>query len=81
MALRVSDAVREAAVEVLRLAVRIHTRKPPALAVDEILGDIVTRLTGVGFVPQEEEPTKRIFVRSERPTWTIVVAVLFFPWV
>ena len=60
-------------------AVRIHTRKPPALAVDEILGDIVTRLTGVGFVPQEEEPTKRIFVRSERPTWTIVVAVLFFP--
>jgi len=54
MALRVSDADREAAVEVLRLAVRIHTRKPRALAVDEILGDIVTRLTGgVGFVPQE----------------------------
>jgi hypothetical protein len=60
-------------------AVRIHSRKPPALAVDEVLGDVVTRLTGLGFVPQEEQPTKRVFVRSERPTWTIVVAVLFFP--
>lgn len=60
-------------------AVRIHSRKPPALAVDEVLGDVVTRLTGLGFVPEEEKPTKRVFVRSERPTWTIVVAVLLFP--
>src|SRR5436190_15273977 len=60
-------------------AVRIHSRRPPALAVDEVLGDVVTKLTGVGFVPEEERPTKRVFVRSERPTWTIVVAVLFFP--
>lgn len=60
-------------------AVRIHSRKPPVLAVDEVLGDVVTRLTGLGFVPQQEQPTRRVFVRSERPTWTIVVAVLFFP--
>ena len=60
-------------------AVRIHCRKPPALAVDEVLGDVVTRLTGLGFVPEEEKSTKRVFVRSERPTWTIVVAVLLFP--
>ena len=60
-------------------AVRIHSRKPPALAVDEVLGAVVTRLTGVGFVPKEERPTKRVFERMERPMWTIVVAVLLFP--
>ena len=60
-------------------AVRIHSLKPPALAVDEVLGAFVTRLTGVGFVPREESPTKRVFERSERPTWTVVAAVLLFP--
>lgn len=60
-------------------AVRIHSRKPPALAVEEVLGDIATRLTGFGYKPQPEEPAKRVFVRSQHPTWTIVVAVLLFP--
>jgi hypothetical protein len=60
-------------------AVRIHTRKPPAVAVDDVLGDVFTRLVGFGYEPSQEEPAKRVFVRSERPTWTIVVAVLLFP--
>jgi hypothetical protein len=60
-------------------AVRIHLRKPPAEAIDDVLRDVFTRLTGVGYHLREEEPTKRIFTRSQRPTWTVVVAVLFFP--
>jgi hypothetical protein len=60
-------------------AVRIHTRRPPTVAVEEVLGDISTRLTGLGYRPQVAEPARRVFVRSERPTWTIVVAVLLFP--
>jgi DUF1707 SHOCT-like domain len=60
-------------------AVRIHTRKPPDQAVDDVLRDVFTRLTGVGYSLREEEPAKRVFVRSHHPTWTIVVAVLLFP--
>ena len=60
-------------------AVRIHTRRPPAAAVDDVLGDVFTRLAAFGYEPRHDEPAKRVFVRSERPTWTIVVAVLLFP--
>jgi uncharacterized protein DUF1707 len=60
-------------------AVRIHSRKPPAEAIEDVLRDVFTRLTGVGYHLREEEPTKRVFTRSQHPTWTIVVAVLLFP--
>src|SRR5215475_129072 len=60
-------------------SVRIHSRKPPAEAVDDVLTDIATPLTGLGYEPQRDEPTTRVFVRSQRPAWTIVVAVLLFP--
>ena len=60
-------------------AVRIHSRRPPAEAVDDVLSDVATPLTGLGYEPEREEPTTRVFVRSQRPAWTIVVAVLLFP--
>jgi hypothetical protein len=60
-------------------SVRIHTRRPPQAAVDEVLGDVFTQITGAGYGLRDEEPTKRVFARSQHPTWTIVVAVLLFP--
>jgi hypothetical protein len=60
-------------------SVRIHTRRPPQEAVDEVLGDVFTRITGAGYHLRDEEATKRVFMRSQHPTWTIVVAVLLFP--
>ncbi len=60
-------------------AVRIHSRKPPAEAVDHVLSDVATPLTGLGYEPQRDEPATRVFVRSQRPAWTIVIAVLLFP--
>jgi hypothetical protein len=52
-------------------AVRYYTDEPPERAIDEALGS--------GYEPRTDEPARRIFVRDERPTWTIVVAVLLFP--
>jgi hypothetical protein len=60
-------------------SVRIHTRKPPQEAVDDVLGDAFTQITGAGYRLRDEEPTKRVFARSQHPTWTVVVAVLLFP--
>jgi len=63
----------------MSFAVRIHTPKRPREAVDDVLGDVITPLTGLGYLPQSEEPTTRVFARTQRPTWTIVAAVLLFP--
>jgi hypothetical protein len=63
----------------MSFAVRIHTRRAPEAAVDDVLADVFTRLAGLGYQPLDEEPAKRVFVRFRRPTWTIVVAVLLFP--
>jgi hypothetical protein len=60
-------------------AVRIHTRQPPERAVDETLAAVLPPLGGSGYRPETEEPAKRVFVRDERPAWTIAVAVLLFP--
>jgi Domain of unknown function (DUF1707) len=60
-------------------AVRIHTRDPPARAVEEALASVFPRLAGSGYEPREEQPSKRVYVREERPAWTLVVAVLLFP--
>jgi hypothetical protein len=60
-------------------AVRMYTEEPPERAVDDALGAVFARLAGSGYEPRGEEPSKRVFVRDERPTWTIVVAVLLFP--
>lgn len=60
-------------------SVRVHSRRPPAEAVDAVLSEVATPLTGLGYEPTQEEPATRVFLRSERPAWTIVVAVLLFP--
>jgi hypothetical protein len=60
-------------------AVRFYTDEPPERAIDNALGAVFARLAGSGYEPSKDEPAKRIFVRDERPTWTIVVAVLLFP--
>jgi hypothetical protein len=60
-------------------AVRIHVPKPPEQAIDEIVGDIFMPLAGTGYKPREEDSTRRVFARTHRPPWTILVAVLLFP--
>jgi hypothetical protein len=60
-------------------SVRIHSRRPPPEAVDDLLREIATPLTGLGYEPQREDPATRVFARSQRPAWTIVIAVLLFP--
>jgi hypothetical protein len=60
-------------------AVRIHLTKPPEQAVVQVVGDIFVPLAGVGYKPREEEPTRRAFARMHRPAWTILAAVLLFP--
>ena len=60
-------------------AVRIPTRRAPQVAVEAVVRDVFAQLTGLGYAPQQEEPTRRVFVRSQRPAWAIVVAVLLFP--
>jgi DUF1707 SHOCT-like domain len=60
-------------------AVRVHTRRPPDEAVDDVVALVFPRLAGTGYTPELEEPAKRVFGRDERPGWTIAVAVLLFP--
>jgi hypothetical protein len=60
-------------------AARWTASQPREAVALEILHDIGPPLRGFGYELADRTPDRIVFVRNRRPAWTIVVAVLFFP--
>jgi hypothetical protein len=60
-------------------AARWTARQPPEEVALEILHDIAPPLRGYGYELADRTRDRIVFVRTRRPAWTIVVAVVFFP--
>jgi Domain of unknown function (DUF1707) len=60
-------------------SVRIESHDPPALVIAEAMRTIAPHLLRSGYELEQPSENQLVFTRNRRPGWTILVAILVFP--
>ena len=60
-------------------SVRIESHEPPALVIAEAMRTIAPHLLRSGYELERPAENQLVFTRDRRPAWTILVAILVFP--
>jgi hypothetical protein len=60
-------------------SVRIESHEQPALVIAEAMRTIAPHLLRSGYEMDRSGENQLVFTRSRRPAWTILVAILVFP--
>ena len=60
-------------------SVRIESPEPPAVVIAEAMRTVGPQLLHVGYSMERPAENQLVFTRRRRPAWTILVAILVFP--
>jgi uncharacterized protein DUF1707 len=60
-------------------SVRIESKEQPAVVIAEAMRTMAPQLLRVGYELERPSESQLVFTRNRRPGWTILVAILVFP--